>query len=221
MIKFNKEDHSYTDEHGNDYISVTTLIRKYSNEFDPMGEITRRYAFKHGMTVEQVREIWQEKANVSLVRGKAIHKVLEDYMNTGICDVEHDVIINQIKALKIAGRKSCEVMLYNEKYRLAGIADLIINGNEVYDYKTNKSFNFSNKYNQKLQAPLDHLDDCEYNKYALQLSLYGYMVGNVKKLAILWIDHDSNVEYIPVPYMKQEAEYLLQHYNTTFNNRNL
>lgn len=217
MIKFNKEKHSYTDEQGTPYISVTTLIKLYSNEFDPTGEITQRYAFKNGMTVEQVKSEWELKAQTSRDRGTLLHKVIEDYFNTGMLDKEHYALTSEVNKLGLSGKKKCEVMLFNEKYRLAGIADLIINGKEIYDWKTNKAINFFNKYNQKLQHPLDHLDDCEYNKYAVQLSLYAYMLGGVSKMAILWIDPENKIHYIAVPYMKQEVENLLQHYNMTFN----
>lgn len=215
MINFNPETHSYIDETGGKYVSVTTLLKKYSNEFDPTGEITKRYALKHGLTVEQVLANWKEIADQSLTRGKTIHRVIEDYFNTGVYDYEHKRLIEQVKWLKITGKKKPEVMLHNTEYKLVGIADLIVenkNRFDIYDYKTNKKFNFCNQYNEKLKYPLDHLDDCEYNKYAMQLSMYAYMLGNVRQLGIIWINHDTEVKYIPVPFMKHEVEILLKHY---------
>jgi len=219
LVQFDKEKHRYADEHGNEFISVTTLIKKYSNEFDPTGEITQRYAFKNGLSVEQVKAQWELKAKTSRDRGTFLHKVIEDYLNTGMLDQNYYTLINEVNKLGLTGNKKCEVVLYNEKYKLAGITDLVINGCEVYDWKTNKVFNYFSKYNQKLLHPLDHLDDCEYNKYAIQLSLYGYMLGTVRRLGILWINPEYKIQYIPVPYMKQEVEYLLQHYKMTFKKR--
>lgn len=214
MIRFNREAHSYCDENEIPYISVTTLIKKYSNEFDPTGEITERYAKKNNLTVGEVKAKWEQIADISIKRGKSIHTAIENYFNG--FDYEYPEIINQVKSLKVLGTKKSEVMLHNAKFRLAGIADLIVSHNnrfDIYDYKTNKAFNYFNSYGQKLLYPLNHLDDCEYNKYALQLSLYGYLLGNIRRLSILWINHDNKLTQIPVPFMKKEVEFLLE-YNT-------
>jgi hypothetical protein len=215
LITFNKETHTYTDGTGAKYASVTSLIKKYSNEFDPTGIITERYAFKRGMTVEAVKAQWKLKADNSLIRGNAIHKILEEYFKFGTKKIIDRELLEQIESLNITGRKRCEVMLDDFENKIAGISDLIVNEygyNDLYDYKTNEDINFYNKYGDKLKYPLNHLDDCGYNKYALQLSLYAYMAGDVRRLAIIWINHNNKIQYIPVPFMKYEIIALLKHY---------
>ena len=73
----------------------------------------------------------------------------------------------------------CENLMYNEDIKIAGTADLIYEhkGNEftIGDFKTNKRFRFSSQYKEKMKLPVDHLDYCEFNTYALQLSFYAWL----------------------------------------------
>ena len=45
----------------------------------------------------------------------------------------------------------------------------------IGDFKTNKRFNFYSSFNEYMIGPLSHLTVCEFNTYALQLSLYAYL----------------------------------------------
>ena len=69
---------------------------------------------------------------------------------------------------------------------------------------------------------MDHLEECNYNTYATQLSGYAYMAEKtygvkIGKLFIVWIrynEKDDKLDYtmIPVPYMKIEIEALFNHF---------
>ena len=65
---------------------------------------------------------------------------------------------------------------------------------------------------------MDHLDDCQYNIYSLQLSVYAYFYEQESKrkcrsLNLLYFDRNSKtfMKY-PVPYMKMEAIAILENY---------
>jgi len=100
---------------------------------------------------------------------------------------------------------------------------------DFYDYKTNLSQGIRydsigwNKnpikhYNRFMFSPLNHLEDCNYNKYAMQLSSYAYMAEitygvKVGKLFIIfiWLDGTKyKYKFIPVPYMRMEAAAIFQ-----------
>lgn len=71
-----------------------------------------------------------------------------------------------------------EYMVGDEKLGLAGTLDRLYYNHitqeyEIWDFKTDKKFKTSNKY-QKLN--LFNVEECEYNKYSLQLSLYRYII---------------------------------------------
>jgi len=64
--------------------------------------------------------------------------------------------------------------------------------------------------------PFDHLEDCNYIHYSLQLSMYAFMSQltwgcRIGKLAILYIDNDLKLNIYPIPYMRLEAKLLLEH----------
>ena len=77
-----------------------------------------------------------------------------------------------------------EHMMYLKSAALCGQADRveIVNGKvNIYDYKTNKEIKTESYVNwegvsDRMLAPLSHLDDCNLNHYALQLSFYMYMI---------------------------------------------
>ncbi len=119
-----------------------------------------------------------------------------------------------------------EVILHSQKYKIAGTTDKLcfrtkkIDGVvDIYDYKTNESrgIEFENKYGDFFAPPLNHLEDCNYVKYAMQLSSYGVMAQEmfnckIGKLAIIFIPptDPNNWIKIPVPYMKHEAVSLME-----------
>jgi len=45
----------------------------------------------------------------------------------------------------------------------------------IDDYKTNKAIKVNNPF-QRMKDPISHLEDCNYNHYRLQLSLYAWML---------------------------------------------
>ena len=75
-------------------------------------------------------------------------------------------------------------MVYLKSAGLCGQADRVevINGIvDIYDYKTNKEIKATGYTNwegitDKMLHPVANLDDCNLNHYALQLSLYMYMI---------------------------------------------
>jgi hypothetical protein len=75
-------------------------------------------------------------------------------------------------------------MVYLKSAGICGQSDLVevINGVvHITDYKTNKEIKVEGFTNwegitQKMSSPVAHLDDCHLNHYALQLSLYMFII---------------------------------------------
>jgi hypothetical protein len=77
-----------------------------------------------------------------------------------------------------------ELLVYLKSFGVCGQSDKIDvynNTVDVSDYKTNKEIKLESYVNwegisSKMKAPLQHLDDCNFNHYALQLSLYMFII---------------------------------------------
>jgi ATP-dependent exoDNAse (exonuclease V) beta subunit len=224
MVFFNKEQHSYTNSEGEKYISVTTLLSEYKNKFDTEKHATR-VALKEGVTKEFVIQLWEDITKTATDKGTEIHKALEDYItkveatcdkHRDLCRSYDDIVYNNIdKHTEVLSEK----LLYNDEYKVAGTADLIYDHDKYFtigDFKTNKKFNFSSKYNEYFNEPLSHLNYSEFNSYALQLSLYAFMYEKLsgkrcRKIVIFYLEQDK---FIPIHcnYLKSDIINLLKHY---------
>lgn len=87
---------------------------------------------------------------------------------------------------------------------------------DVGDYKTSKTIEKTSYKSQRMLEPLNHLEDCNYNHYSLQLSIYAYMLEKLFGVEVdnLYIDHKPDLDsryrrYIDVPYLKKEVEMIL------------
>jgi len=100
-----------------------------------------------------------------------------------------------------------ELLLFNNKYMIAGQSDRVIKeGNyvDILDYKTNKKLEFESYKHKKMFEPFEKFDDCSFNHYSIQLSLYGFMLEDfgytVRKIEI---EHKDKM--YPVNFCKDEV----------------
>jgi hypothetical protein len=197
----------------------------------------------NGKTVDQVQaEIlaqWDEARDESSIHGTAVHKVCEDFFNLGVVTPGFQRLCSSLKELMDSYMKiEMEVIVYLRRALLAGTIDKRCRRQkfgkslvDYFDYKTNirKGIQYDSikryddgsqkHYNRMMLHPVSHLEDCNFNRYALQLSLYAYMdqeeCGTTPgKLGILFINKNQSMKYLPVPYMRLEAEAIINHYMT-------
>lgn len=88
-LYFDEAAHKYTDDIGTKYTSVTTVIGKYSNEFDSLAIAKRceaagrnpespKYEKYKGKTAEQIMEEWKQNSENACVSGTNTHAFIED-----------------------------------------------------------------------------------------------------------------------------------------------
>lgn len=214
-------------------ISVTTLIKMYEPIFDEDGKIAERCAAKEGITVEEIQDKWKKNGEESAAKGTIWHEMAEEIV-PNFKEIKSTVNITigteedcKIKALlfEIGAQfedvtKLPEQVLYSEKYKIAGTADLLTYHEstiDIWDYKSNKKpitpFNTWKKY---MKAPIEHIPANDYYKYALQLSIYRLMLEedgyNVSGLTLIHLNPNSP-KTISVPFLKSEALAILEDYN--------
>ena len=179
-------------------------------------------------TTETILDEWAKKNLESTRKGNLYHKVREEksykdgeelnlfdnkkyptFAKEKLVDADNYSLIEDLYELDPGYYP--ELLIWNEDACVAGQADKIFigiddNGEkwvDVDDYKTNNKIDTENKWN-KLLGPLSHLDDCKFNVYSMQISMYAWMMEQfgfkVRNLAF----HHFNQKY-EVEYLKDEC----------------
>ena len=192
---------------------------------------------------EKVKEIlksWDDTRDEACGHGSYVHELLE----TSFYDKTHFDLSN-FGCPYVCGNYSCIKGNYHldldngiypeflmsyvtpEGLHIAGQADLIVkSGNDIdiLDWKTNKEikrrgfYNSSKKKNVCLKYPLNNIEDCNYNIYQLQLSLYAYMLQqlnpnfNIRSLKLVHIARNGKQTVYELKYLKEDVERMLKHY---------
>lgn len=195
----------------------------------------------------EILALWKAKADNASGYGTSIHSVCEDIQNGIEVDDKYFHLVNLFKAEYGHYHKLLpEYIAHSMKYGVAGTIDnpmvrqksskSII---DIDDFKTNieKGIVFDSikikddgkltHYNRFMLGPLSHLEDCNYNHYCMQQSIYGVLlelmfplhkIGRITLTFIKEIDNgnarfDYEIERIPVAYLKQEAIAVLEDYS--------
>ena len=225
-ISFRASDHLYI-VNGVCLESVTTFVSSCFPKFNTELHAKQK-AGALGISVQEVIEMWERKGKESRDLGTAMHKKIENYYQ-GIDSANDDafnlfrIFANNIKLVPYR----TEWAVYDWEYKLAGTIDFVDYQNgeyTVYDWKRSDKIIANgmpiktNKYGEKGNYPLEHIDNSPYYHYALQLSLYKFILERNYGIKIdklrLGIFHPSyNKPYLlEVPYLENEI-------NTIFNLR--
>jgi hypothetical protein len=197
QIVFDADKHTYTDiEDNTKYTSATSWIKECSTPFVATKENTAKTMRELNMTFDEVVAHWAKKGTDSTDRGSWIHGKIEDYLlastyqdklKVKIATKNHP-LYKEIpfayldKLLKKKCKLWVEDILYLKKHKIAGQSDLVLeykNHIEIEDWKTNtktwEALSEPQWYTKKFVKLFTNLYQTEYNKYAIQLVLYGMM----------------------------------------------
>ena len=226
-IKIDESCHKYILEGHEEikFTSVTTCISEFFEKFDKYKVayklVTTIPKYK-GRTVEDLINEWDEAAKY----GTAVHKEIEDYIKVKKIP-ETDRANAGIDWLNKYLQKSdyelfTEVIVYSEVLKIAGTIDLLLFDKiskkySILDWKTSKAIK-TDSYKLKTGNKPETADllDCKFNHYALQLSLYRYLLEKNYNLElndqlIIHLDKNSVHGYI-APYLESHITSILKHY---------
>jgi hypothetical protein len=229
-VALEPESHRYFDKDGREYLSVSKFIGMFKKPFDT-DRMSKLSAKKYGVSQAEILRRWEKKKNMAIDHGNRIHDALERFDKTTTIKPENEdlrpTILSISKMYSTYYRRVSEAVLYDTESLVAGTTDKIMQCTshpksvvDLDDYKTNlsKGIQFKSDYNDYLLGPLAHLQECNYNTYALQLSIYAYLYQkksgkNIGMLNILFIPPDDHLSFrrIPVPYMKAEVEAMFEY----------
>ena len=205
------------------FTSATTFVGQFFEEFKAK-EIAARLVAKspkyRGMTIEDVLQLWKDAAD----HGTIVHEEIENNILNKTPVTERKSIhgINWLNKFKMTSRFEVypEVIVYSEELKLCGTIDLLVLDKEkniynIMDWKTSKSISTKSYGNKKgIKPATEDLEDTKFNLYALQLSLYRYLLEEYYGLKIgqHLILHLKDEECIGIhaPYLKENVIKMVQ-----------
>jgi len=199
ILQFTAHNHKYTSADDIDWLSVTSLISNFKQPFDADKIAAKSAKSKkskwYGMTPEDIKAAWKAEALRATTLGTWYHNCRESDI-CGLDNMErYGTTVPVYKPIEKEGVKFSpnqkltngvypEHMVYLKSAGVCGQSDLVevIDGKvHITDYKTNKEIKVEGYTNwegisQKMSKPVAHLDDCHLNHYALQLSMYMFII---------------------------------------------
>ena len=197
-------------------LSVKPSPMDGSDEFEFM-------SFERTMTDEEIQEHWQRKGMLASHMGTEAHYLAELFFN-GLptrwweeeMRIVKDFAIREMVPRGIVAFNT-EKEIYCREADVAGSIDLILHDpatgvHHILDFKRTETLPLRGY--AKMNAPFSHLDDCKGAAYALQVSIYQYILENYYDMTIgdriLLSIHPNNEFVTSVPYLKAEAEFLIR-----------
>jgi hypothetical protein len=201
-IIFKASNHSYTSINESEDIfwtSVTSIVSQFKEAFDSKAvaiKCSKNQKSKwFGLTPEVIQDLWKSESERASSLGTFYHNQRENDL-CNLASIEREGIplpvyipkeedgLKYAPSQKITDGIYPEHMVYLKSIGICGQSDLVevIKGFvNIIDYKTNKEIKKESYKNweglsKKMSFPLQHLDDCNYIHYALQLSIYLYII---------------------------------------------
>lgn len=245
-ITFYDDKHTYKiDGEPSAKLSVTGLVNTVKEPFDEEKWAGIK-AKEFGCSPEEMKLVWKKNNQMATYQGSTLHNYIDNYYQNKIKPYNralaesilgttlHEMMYKNLKILVkqfnnfYSDTKEYILPVKNEfvvgdlkDTRICGMLDMLafntVSGEfEIYDFKTNKRFTKVSDFEKKLLPPLNHLDECEYTIYSLQLSLYKIFIQKytdikIDKLKIVWFSvNNENYEVIELKYLPDECTALME-----------
>jgi len=214
-VVFTENGHTYTIE-GKPATSVTTFIGKFKKPFE-RDFWAHRTAQKENVELQDILDKWDSISLRACNKGSKFHAFAENYINNkilpnSIYDFDIDIeAYNKIEShfLKFYEESkenlipiSSELCVGSSKLGICGMVDQLyysntVEGLVIFDWKTNKKLNTTNRFDNWMLDPISHLPECEFTTYSLQLSLYRYIIEletnlEIKDCYIVWFNEKND-----------------------------
>ena len=227
-VKYYDEKHKYYI--GNkELISTTTFIGKFKKPFDSNFWAAKK-AKERNVPMSQILLEWEDIKDVACAKGSDLHAYSDNYMHNRVFPTDvPDNLIGQFRKFYDAFIKKdnlvirTEFVLADAELGIAGMIDLFCYDKKrdkfyIADYKTNKKFEFDSKYKNYYLEPINHLDECEFNTYSLQTSIYRYIIERnlgieLGDSIVVWFnDKNDSYEAIKCEYLKKDVEKMFKYF---------
>lgn len=183
------------------------------------------FTYARGLEADEIDALWKRKGRIASHRGTDAHWLAECFFN-GLpvrwWEEEMQLVVDFArKHMRERGlvAHSTEKEIVCIDADLAGSIDLLVVDPDtgvihIVDHKRSDKLRASMRGFSKMKAPFSHLDDCKGAAYALQTSIYQYVLerdyGMVVGDRVLLSLHPDAPFATSVPYLKDEVAYLME-----------
>jgi hypothetical protein len=198
-MRFIEEGHIYESKPARKWISGTSLVEKFVNHFDDAGQAVRSsenpYSKWFTMNPETILTLWDQENKRATNCGSWFHSLMEGKALAAGTKKHRGKLLRVIPPILKDGYKLApaqqleegvypEHFMYDEVSGVCGQSDLVYVCEgfvDIDDYKTNKEIDFRGygwKYGdpQMMTGIMSNIEDCNFNHYVLQLSIYMYLI---------------------------------------------
>jgi hypothetical protein len=214
-VVFTENGHTYTID-GKPATSVTTFIGKFKKPFE-RDFWAHRTAQKENVELQDILDKWDSISLRACNKGSKFHAFAENYINNkilpnSIYDFDIDMeAYNKIESYFLDFYEeskenlipiSSELCVGSSSLGICGMVDQLyysntVEGLVIFDWKTNKKLNTTNRFDNWMLDPISHLPECEFTTYSLQLSLYRYIIEletnlKIKDCYIVWFNEKND-----------------------------
>ena len=227
-IKLEIENHEYqlVNQPEFNFTSVTTFVGSFFEPFDEVkvaNHLVNNVPKYFAETPESIIKQWQ----IAREYGTEVHLEIENWLKDGT-DPKDSKSIAAAKWIGAYVSKPnidtfSEVIVYSKEIAIAGTIDVLMMDKKSGDYvlidwKTSKKIDKTSFNGKKgIKKETCHIDDCKYNHYTLQLSLYRYILEKYYEIPVarqlVAQLKDDGVETYSTPYMKNEIISMLNSIN--------
>lgn len=227
QLEFIPESHTYL-WRGREMKSVTTLIDGLFRPFD-INEAALRVALRRGVDPQTVIDEWNANAEQARSLGTRMHDLIEHYY-LGDDSGDSTDAMRLFRSFALTHRLTpyrTEWRIFHEDYDLAGTLDFLeitpSGSFIIWDWKRSCKLIepdgriiASSRYGSKGLPPIAHIPDTPYWHYALQVSVYRFILEDRYGLPVsgmkLGVFHPSyEVPWeIDLPYLHSEVTALLR-----------
>ena len=232
-IQFFDEGHIYDIDGDRSFMSTTTFVHTFFEEFDADKIIKKMMGGKNwekskyfGMTPDEIKEQWEENRDLAARNGTLMHACIEYFYNKWTFPFEPPIEFKeQFPAFteKVVEEKGylpyrTEWFVYDKEHKIAGSIDMLYQVSEndpdtllIYDWKRTAKLTKTNSF-QSGKGPLAHLPDTNYWHYTMQLNIYRHILETLydKKIAGMFLVafHPTRNTFSQeqVPRLEQETQ---------------
>lgn len=181
------------------------------------------YVYERSLTHQEIKQLWEQNGEDARNRGTEAHLQMELWLNSEPVRLDDGEVVVGLefvhKCLAPIQAKAyrTEWTIFAEEENVAGCIDAALRMPDgslfLVDWKRSEKLETKMYGYKNMRAPLNNLQDCDGCGYALQLSLYQYIIEKYYGMRVsgraLASIHPEKPFVTAVPHLKAEVEYLM------------